>query len=52
MAPVGANAWVRVAAGGLDWTSRLTKASADDLGLAAGTDVWIAVKSQAFRRLR
>lgn len=52
VAPVGANAWVRVAAGGLDWTSRLTKASADDLGLAAGTDVWIAVKSQAFRRLR
>lgn len=48
----GATAWVRVAAAGLEWTSRLTRAAAEELGLATGLDVWIAVKTHAFRRLR
>jgi molybdopterin-binding protein len=48
----GATAWVRIAAGGLEWTSRLTRSAADELDLAPGHDVWIAVKTHAFRRLR
>lgn len=45
-------AWTRIAAGGFDWTARLTGAAADELGLAKDSDVWIAVKTHAFRRLR
>jgi molybdate transport system ATP-binding protein len=48
----GATAWVRVSAGGLEWTSRLTRSAADELDLAPGHAVWIAVKTHAFRRLR
>ncbi|MFY9552800.1 MAG: molybdenum ABC transporter ATP-binding protein [Thermoanaerobaculia bacterium] len=48
----GATAWIRIAALGLEWTARLTLSSADELGLESGTEVWIAVKSHAFRRLR
>jgi molybdate transport system ATP-binding protein len=48
----GTTAWVRVAAAGLEWTSRLTRAAADELELKPGLAVWIAVKTHAFRRLR
>ena len=48
----GATAWVRIAAAGLEWTARLTRSAAQELGLAAGLEVWIAVKTHAFRRLR
>ncbi len=48
----GGPAWTRIAAGGFDWTARLTRAAAEELALARGTDVWIAVKTHAFRRLR
>jgi molybdate transport system ATP-binding protein len=48
----GGTAWARIAAGGFDWTARLTRAAAEELGLAKGGDVWIAVKTHAFRRLR
>jgi molybdate transport system ATP-binding protein len=47
----GATAWPRIAAAGLEWTARLTRTSAEELGLKPGLDVWIAVKSHAFRRL-
>ena len=47
----GATAWPRIAAAGIEWTARLTRASAEELGLKPGLDVWIAVKSHAFRRL-
>ncbi|HTY43502.1 MAG TPA: molybdenum ABC transporter ATP-binding protein [Thermoanaerobaculia bacterium] len=50
--PSGANAWTRIAAGGLEWTARVTRAAAEELGLVPGVDVWIAVKTHAFRRLR
>ena len=48
----GADAWIRISAAGVEWTCRLTKSAADELALAPGLDVWIAVKAQAFRRLR
>lgn len=47
----GATAWLRIAAAGVEWTARLTRASAEELGLRSGLAVWIAVKSHAFRRL-
>ena len=47
----GATAWPRIAAAGIEWTARLTRASAEELGLKPGLAVWIAVKSHAFRRL-
>lgn len=48
----GASAWIRIAAAGLEWTSRVTGLAAEELGLEPGADVWIAVKTHAFRRLR
>jgi molybdate transport system ATP-binding protein len=48
----GGTAWVRVAAGGIEWTARLTRAAAEELRLAPGLAVWIAVKTHAFRQLR
>ncbi|HYX21924.1 MAG TPA: ATP-binding cassette domain-containing protein [Thermoanaerobaculia bacterium] len=48
----GGAAWIRIGAGGFDWTARLTRGALEDLGLAPGLDVWIAVKTHAFRRLR
>jgi molybdate transport system ATP-binding protein len=48
----GHGAWVCVGAGGLEWTARLTKAASDELNLSPGLEVWIAVKTHAFRRLR
>lgn len=48
----GATAWIRITAGGLEWTARLTRSAAQELGLVPGREVWIAVKTHAFRRLR
>ena len=46
-----AGALVRIAAGGREWRARLTAAACADLELVPGRRVWIAVKTQAFRRL-
>ncbi len=46
------DAIVLVTAGGLAWRAHLTAGSVKDLALAPGRRVWIAVKTQAFRRLR
>ena len=46
------DAIVHVTAGDLAWRAHLTAGSVKDLGLAPGRRVWIAVKTQAFRRLR
>ncbi len=43
--------WVRVDAGGIAWTARLTRSAARELGLETGAPVWLAVKSHAIRRL-
>ena len=48
----GADAWIGIAASGVEWTARLTRTATDVLGLEKGVDVWIAVKTQAFQRLR
>ncbi len=48
----GSSAWIRIAAAGLDWTARITGLAAEELELEPGADVWIAVKTHAFRRLR
>ena len=50
--PAGGTAWTRISSGGFDWTARLTLASAQELGLERGMDVWLAVKAHTFRRLR
>jgi molybdopterin-binding protein len=47
-----AGAWIRVAARGLEWTVRLTREAARDLGLEPGSPAWLAIKTHAFRRLR
>ncbi len=44
--------WIRVAADGIEWTVRLTRAAAEDLGLEPGARAWLAIKTHAFRRLR
>ena len=46
-----AGALVRIAAGGREWRARLTAAACADLELVPEKRVWIAVKTQAFRRL-
>ena len=48
----GSSTWVRIASAGLEWTARVTGLAAEELGLEPGADVWIAVKTHAFRRLR
>ena len=48
----GATAWIRIGSAGLEWTARLTRSAAEELELTPGLEVWIAVKSHAFRRLR
>ena len=48
----GATAWVRIAAAGIEWTARLTRSAAKELALAPGAQVWIAMKTHAFRKLR
>jgi molybdate transport system ATP-binding protein len=47
-----AGAWVRIAAHGIEWTVRLTRAAAEDLELRPGARAWLAIKTHAFRRLR
>jgi molybdate transport system ATP-binding protein len=47
-----AGAWIRVASSGLEWTVRLTREAARDLGLEPGARAWLAIKTHAFRRLR
>lgn len=48
---IDGDAMVRVTAGGLTWRAHVTAAAVRELELAAGRRVWIAVKTQAFRRL-
>jgi molybdate transport system ATP-binding protein len=48
----GGDVWVGVRAGGATWRALLTPDAADDLKLSPGLSAWIAVKTQAFRRLR
>jgi len=48
----GGTAWTRISAGGFDWTARLTRTAVEELRLERGMDVWLAVKTHAFRRLR
>jgi molybdate transport system ATP-binding protein len=45
------DAIVRVGAAGLLWRARLTRTAVRELALAPGIRVWIAMKTQAFRRL-
>jgi len=52
VAAAGTSAWIGIGAAGFEWIARLTKAASDELALAPGREVWIAVKTQAFRRLR
>ena len=47
-----ADAMVRAEAGGVAWRARVTAAAVRDLGLAAGAPVWLAIKTQSFKRLR
>jgi molybdate transport system ATP-binding protein len=49
---IDGDAIVRVTAGGLAWRAHVTTAAVSELELSAGRRVWIAVKTQAFRRLR
>jgi len=46
-----AGAWIRVAAGGLEWTALLTRSAALELQILPGMDVWLALKTHVFRRL-
>jgi molybdate transport system ATP-binding protein len=48
----GGDVWVGVRAGGAAWRALLTPDAADDLKLSPGVSAWIAVKTQAFQRLR
>ncbi|MCX6467915.1 MAG: ATP-binding cassette domain-containing protein [Corynebacteriales bacterium] len=45
IAPAGARASVRCTAGATEITAEVTWAAVADLGLAAGTDVWLTVKA-------
>ncbi len=47
-----AGTWIRIAADGIEWTVRLTRAAAEDLGLDPGARAWLAIKTHAFRRLQ
>ena len=49
---LGENALVRVRAQGFTWRVLLTTGAARDLRLTDSSRVWLAVKTQAFRRLR
>jgi molybdate transport system ATP-binding protein len=49
---IDGNAIVRVTAEGLAWRADVTGAAVRELGLGPGRPVWLAVKTQAFRRLR
>ena len=50
--PSAEGAWIGVATAGLEWTARLTRSSAQELGLSPGVRVWLTIKTHAFRRLR
>ena len=45
-------AWVCIAAHGIEWTVRLTRAAAEELELHPGATAWLAIKTHAFRRLK
>jgi molybdate transport system ATP-binding protein len=44
--------WIGASAAGLEWTIRLTRSAAEELGLAPGSRIWLIIKTHAFRRLR
>ncbi len=48
----GQDAMVLVEAAGVKWRAHVTSGAVRDLGLAAGMPVWLAIKTQSFRRLR
>ncbi len=48
----GEDAMVRVEAAGATWRAHVTSGAVRDLGLGAGVPVWLAIKTQSFRRLR
>ena len=48
----GGDAMVRAEAAGITWRALVTAAAVRDLGLAAGSPVWLAIKTQSFKRLR
>ncbi len=48
---LGADRLVRLRALGSEWRANLTPEAVRELALTAGKDVWIAVKTHAFRRL-
>ena len=48
----GDDAMVRAEAAGVTWRAHVTAAAIRDLGLAAGSPVWLAIKTQSFKRLR
>jgi molybdate transport system ATP-binding protein len=50
--PSAEGTWIGVSAAGLDWTAHLTRSAAEELGLAPGAQVWLTIKTHAFRRLR
>ena len=47
----GPEALVRVEAGGVEWRAQVTAAAVSEVGLVPGNTVWIAAKTNAFRRL-
>jgi len=47
-----ADAIVRVEAAGVSWRAHLTADALRDLDLAAGTPVWLVIKTHSFRRLQ
>jgi molybdate transport system ATP-binding protein len=48
----GPDAMVRVEAAGMAWRVHITAPALRDLGLGPGAAVWLAIKTQSFRRLR
>ena len=48
----GDDAMVRAEAAGVTWRVHVTAAAIRDLGLAAGSAVWLAIKTQSFKQLR
>jgi molybdopterin-binding protein len=47
----GLDAMVRVEAAGVTWRVHITATALHDLRLATGAAVWLAIKTQSFRRL-
>jgi molybdate transport system ATP-binding protein len=44
--------WVRVLAAGAEWLAKVTHGAQEELGLAAGQRVFLAIKTHSFRRLK